>query len=165
MSRTTLDGIAARERAYRRDHFGCSRNESFLAASEGATTEELHDAMIDALALHQLTELAFDRRIRSLGANVDGRQGLGGTVRFGVAWCVAPYWTDHVHWSEDDQPSPAIEGWFCEAIDTFMPEALRVQVLGDVTVVLTDGNGYEVFETARRCDPPPWLLERKGSER
>ena len=159
MSRT-INAILTRERAYRSGHFGCSRNESFLAAADGMLLDELHDAMVEALSLHQLTQTALDTRIRSLGAHVEGRPGLGGTVRFGVAWCVAPYHTAHVHWSDDDPPSATTDGWCCEAIDTTMPEALRVQVLGDVMVVLTTGNGYEVFETARRCEVPRWLREQ-----
>lgn len=154
-----LDAILAGERAYRESVYGCSRVESFCAGAEGATLDELHDVMIEALALHQLTQEAFDRRVRALGAHVEGRHGLDGTVRLDVAWCVAPYHTAHVHWSDADPPSATIDGWYCDAIDTSMPEALRVQVLGEYTVVLTSGNGYEVFETVRRCGVPQWLRE------
>jgi hypothetical protein len=128
-----------------------------------AAIGEMHEAARDAVfdARGEICD-----RLVDLGAE-PGFHGRAIEVYLGAWWFIAPLCGRadgplYVHRCYDAAPSEWGDDWLCEEIDTEAPEAARVQVIrDDVTLVLTDGYGLEVYATSRRVEPRE-LKSRRG---
>ena len=105
---------------------------------------EMHDtAQMQERALHGV----IVDRLHAAGVETRGMLARALEHRMGVAWRVVG---SRVEWTVD---AWAPSDTYIDDIDTEAPAAQRVQVAGDVTVVLTTGDGLAVFETRLRCEP------------
>lgn len=149
-----------------------SWHDRWATATVFATMAELGAAHVEAFDLLTSAHCALTDRLVALGAD---RWGLGvrhPSVSIGMPWFVGMFLGhERLHTCTENPPTNDGRDWFCDnTVDGLVDEKLRVQVLGEFTLVLTRG-GFVVVETALRCEPPPWFVERadapvaKGGER
>lgn len=125
-------------------------------ATEGATWLELVDAHREASAMAMLIASVFADRLVALGASRSGLDKCRPVVDLRATWCIAlrngaPYLA-HSRRPED------VEFWRISRVCLDVPEELRVQTLGDLTLVWSNHNDACLLSTSLRVDSPPDTL-------
>ena len=122
---------------------------------------ELGVAHGEAFSLRVSAQCALTDRLVALGAAPWGIGTRHPTVALGMPWFVGPFHGQvGLHTCAENQPTNDGRDWYGDHIlDETVAENLRVQSLGEFTMILTRG-GLVVVETALRCEAPQWFVDR-----